>query len=353
MSVDQWVRDRLPATAVHVDVAACGRVSQAAHDAQVAHLRAEAADGGYVAEAANLSIDAGRAALGGLVGLAADGVAFVESGGVAFAVLLEAWPLSSGARIGMLPSEYGANAAILRRLAAQRGWTLVTLPTDDRGRVTAVPRDLDLVTFPQVPSQRGVAQPVELALASGVPLVLDVAQSLGQTPVPTGCAAYVGTSRKWLCGPRGVGFSVVDPSWQLRLASPANLAPSLHEGVRRFESMEANIAGRAGLSVAVQEWTPELLPVIHARAAQLRELLADLRGWRVVEPVDAPTGITTIVGDDPVRLRTALLEQGFVTSVVPTSRADDVDRPVLRMSTAAWVTPDDVERLRATLGSAA
>lgn len=353
MSVAQWVRDRLPTTAVHVDVAACGRVSSAVLAAQVAHLTAEASCGGYVAEAGHAGIEAGRAALGGLVGLGGDDVAFSESGGASFSVLLEAWPLAAGARIGTLLSEYGANARVLERLAAARGWTLVPLRTDRLGRVTEVPRDLDLVTFPQVASQRGIAQPVEVALASGVPLVLDVAQSLGQVPVPAGCAAYVGTSRKWLCGPRGVGFAIVDGSWERRLTSPPTQAPTLHDGVRRFESMEANIAGRAGLAAAVREWTPELLPLVHARAAQLRAALADLPGWCVVEPVDEPTGITTLVGGDPVPLRAALLAQGFIASAVPTTRAADLDRPVLRLSTAAWVTSDDVEHLAAALRSAA
>lgn len=353
MSVDQWVRERLPSSVVHLDVAACGRVSAAVLDAQVAHLRAEADVGGYVAEADDLAIAGGRKTLGALVGLAGEDVAFVESGAAAFATLLAAWPLPSGSRIGTVASEYAPNALVLARLAAERGWTLVPLPVDDLGRITDAPRDLDLVTFPQVPSQRGVAQPVELALGSGVPLVLDVAQSLGQTAVPHGCAAYVGTSRKWLCGPRGVGFAVVDPSWERRLASPPTGAPAVYDGVRRFESQEAHMAGRAGLAAAATEWTPELLPLVHALAAQLRTLLADLPGWRVVEPVDEPTGITTIVGGDPVATRAALLEQGVLTSAVPLTRAADLGAPVLRLSTAAWATADDLERARATLGSLA
>ena len=38
-----------------------------------------------------------------------------------------------------------------------------------------MPTGLDLVTFPQVASQRGVAQPVHEVLAAGAPLLLDVA----------------------------------------------------------------------------------------------------------------------------------------------------------------------------------
>ncbi|MCW2724243.1 MAG: aminotransferase class [Frankiales bacterium] len=352
--VQSWVRNRLTSPRLHLDTAACGRVSTAVLEAQVAHLQAEAAEGGYVAEADNPLVEVGRQALGGMVGLGTDDVAFLESGGAAFAVLLAAWPLPAGARIGIVPSEYGGNAAVLARLAAERGWSLVRLPVDPQGRITAVPRDLDLVTFPQVPSQRGVAQPVQDVLRAGVPVVLDVAQALGQTPVPAGCAAYVGTSRKWLCGPRGVGFAVVDPSWQLRLASPPTLAPTVYDGVRRFESPEANVAGRAGLAVAAREWSPALLGQVQGLATQARALLAELAGWQVVEPVDEPTGITTLRptgAADPMEIRAKLLADGIVTSVVPPSRAADMDGPVLRVSTAAWVTTADLERLVSSIGS--
>ncbi|MGB8651459.1 MAG: aminotransferase class V-fold PLP-dependent enzyme, partial [Mycobacteriales bacterium] len=264
MSVQAWVSDRLPTERVHLDVAAAGRVSQAVLDAEVAHLRAEAC-GAYVAEAQSAAaVDQGRAALGHLVGLGGEDVLLTESATLAFTTVLEAWPLPRGARIGVLPSEYGSNARALRVRAAERGWELVTLATDDLGRVTEVPGGLDLVTLTHVASQRGVVQPVGDVLTSGVPLLLDVAQSMGQTDVPPGAAAYVGTSRKWLCGPRGVGFAVVDRAWHERLTLPPTLRSVEVEGMRRFDSSEAHVAGRVGLALAARTWSPALLPVLQA-----------------------------------------------------------------------------------------
>ncbi len=350
MTVEEWVDARMPTQSVLLDVAGAGRPSREVLDAQVGHLHREASLGGYVAaEAGTAQVDEGRAALAELVGLGAGDVAFADGAGTAFAVLLAAWPLRRGARVGTVPSEYGANARVLRLLAQERGWELVGLPVDDDGRITGVPDDLDLVTFPQVASQRGVAQPVEEVFATGTPLLLDVAQSLGQTPVPHGCAAYVGTSRKWLCGPRGVGFAVVDPHVQAALTEPPTLAPTRCSGMQRWEAQEAHVAGWVGLAVAAQQWTPDLLPVVHARARQAREVLAAVDGWTVREPLDEPTGITTLVGGDPVATRAGLLEDGFVTSAVPTSRSDDLDRPVLRVSTAAWVGDDDLPALAESL----
>jgi pyridoxal 5-phosphate dependent beta-lyase len=181
--------------------------------------------------------------------------------------------------------------------------------------------------------------------------LLDVAQSLGQTPVPPGCAAYVGTSRKWLCGPRGVGFAVVDPAVQTALREPPTLAPTLGTGMRRWESQEAHVAGRVGLAVAAQQWEPGLLELVHELAAHARAVLDDVAGWRVREPVSEATGITTLVGGDPFATRAGLLEDGFVTSAIPVSRSDDLDLPVLRVSTAAWVSPAELDALAGALSA--
>ncbi len=354
MSVNEWVAARVPTDRVHLDAAACGRISQPVLDAQVTHLRHEAEVGGYVAqEAAASLVDPGRDALGAMVGLDGTGVFFTENGGSAFASLLDAWPLPAGARIGTLPSEYGGNARVLRARAALRGWELVPVPVDGRGRLTEVPAGLDLLTFPHVPSQRGIVQPVTEALRSGVPLLLDVAQSLGQTEVPAGAAAYVGTSRKWLCGPRGVGFGVVAPAWTERLTAPPTLLGVELAGMRRFDSPEAHVAGRVGLALAARTFSPALLSVVQAGAAAARVLLEGAGGWRVVESVDEPSAITTLRHGtaDPVAVRATLLDRGFVVSAVPVTRADDMDVPLLRVSTAAWVTPEDLAALAAALDS--
>ena len=350
MTVESWLGARMPTRVVHLDVAGAGRPSREVLDAEIAHLHREAALGAYVAaELAEQVVDDGRSALGALVGLAGGDVGVLDGAGTAFATLLACWPLPGGARVGILSSEYGANARVLRQLAGQRGWDLVLLPVDDLGRITGVPADLELATFPQVASQRGIAQPVDQVLATGTPVLLDVAQSLGQTPVPPGCAAYVGTSRKWLCGPRGVGFAVVDPAVQATLAEPPTLAPANGTGMRRWESQEAHVAGRVGLALAAQQWEPGLLAPVHDAAAEARSVLDGVAGWRVREPEDEPTGITTLVGGDPFATRAGLLEDGFVTSAIPVSRSDDLDAPVLRVSTAACTTPGQLDALAGAL----
>lgn len=321
---------------------------------QVDHLRAEAERGGYVAEAeAADALADGRNAVGALVGLSAADVLFTDGAWSAFMTVLDAWPLAPGARIGVVTSEYAGNALVLQDRATSRGWELVELPVDRLGHVTDVPQGLHLLALPMVPSQRGIVQPVPELLGSGVPLLLDVAQATGQVDVPGGAAAYVGTARKWLCGPRGVGFGVVAPEWHDRLTPPPGLNALDRTGMPRFDSTDAHVAGRLGLSAAARSWSPALIEAIRAAAAAARVLLEGAGGWQVVEPVDEPTGITTLWHEsaDPVQARVALLERGFVTAVVPLTRSADTQTPLLRVSTAAWVTPGDLEALAAALDS--
>ncbi len=346
MSVSTWVAERVPCDLVHFDAAGAGRVSASVLEAEIAHLRSEQRNSPYLAESA-ADLAPGRAALGALVGLGAGDVFFAEGSTNAFAALLDAWPLQRGARVGTLPGEFGGHARTLARKAALAGWDLVVLNVDSLGRVADVPAGLDLLSLPQVASHRGVLQPLAEVFASGVPVLLDVAQSAGQVQVPAGAAAYVGTSRKWLCGPRGVGFGVVDPDWQGRLADAATLRHYELEGMARYDSAEAHVAGRIGLCHAARAWSPALVPVVAAAGAAARVLLEGAGGWRVVEPLDEPTGITTLQHPvaDAAAVRAALLNEGLLVGMVPEYRAAEVAAPMLRVSTHAWISPGDLDLL--------
>lgn len=350
VSLRSWVEDRVPTDLVHLDAAAAGRPSRQVLEAQVAHLRREAEVGAHVVEA-EADLEPGRAALAAQVGLGPADLFLAEGAAAALACLLDTWPLEPGARIGTVPGQFGGHARLLAARARQRGWSLVELPVDSLGRITDLPAGLDLVTAPHVASQRGVVQPVAHLLAAGVPVLLDVAQSLGQTEVPPGTAAYVGTSRKWLCGPRGVGFGVVDPAWQPGLAEAVTLQHYEGTAMARYDSAESNVAGRVGLAVAARTWSPALLPVVQAAARAARVLLEGAGGWRVVEPVAEPTGITTLRHGhaDPGAVRAALLAEDILVGAVPQTRAADLSGPLLRVATAAWVTPGDLERLAMAL----
>ncbi|MBF8193833.1 aminotransferase class V-fold PLP-dependent enzyme, partial [Nonomuraea sp. K274] len=211
-----WRSARGVAPPGHLDAAGCNVPSDRVLDAVVAHLRLERERGGYGAVP---DLTGPRSALAVLAGAAPGDVAFLESGTAAMAALLGGWRLAPGSRVGYARTEYGSTLMLLRRLAASRGWRLVELPVDGDARIdpegvrARLAAGLDLVIVSHIGSHRGVVQPAAeigaLCRAARVPFVLDVCQSLGHVDVRgTGATAYVGTSRKWLAGPRGVGFLI-------------------------------------------------------------------------------------------------------------------------------------------------
>ena len=367
---------------------------------QAGHLEAEAELGGYVAEEkAETLVSTGRSALARMIdpdGLSGDDIALFGSATSAFAALLDAWRLPPAARVGVVAFEYARNAALLTARATRDGLRLVRLPVDGMGRLDLDRLDrhgpdlggLDLATLPHVASHRGVVQPVrELAArcaAVDVPLLVDAAQSVGQvdiggfaagtgTGTGTGTAAgigsgpgsgavvWVGTSRKWLCGPRGVGFAAIgrDVSSRLHLGAPA-LTAARWPAAGLFGG-EAAIAARTGWAQAVLELEAAgpaaIARRIADRALAVRRQLAAMPGWRVREPlVDAggqPSGILTVElpdGGDPATARARLLADGVLTSAVTAERAPwEQPSAALRLSVHAWTTHSDIEGLAAAL----
>ncbi|HLM04979.1 MAG TPA: ergothioneine biosynthesis PLP-dependent enzyme EgtE [Blastococcus sp.] len=360
-----WRQARPRPAGRHLDSAACSRQSHRALEAAAHHARHEAELGGYVAEAAaDDLLQQGRSVIGGLAGMAAADVAFVESAQAALVALLTGWRLPAGSRVACLPGEYSPNVAQLRTY----GLRPEPLPVDGLGRI-----DLDglarllagdpprFVHLTHIPSHRGVLQPAgEVAVLcrdAGVPLVLDAAQSLGHADVDLGADVVYATSRKWLAGPRGVGVLCVRP------ALAAQLTPVLPEAegvppLRAFESGEAHVAGRVGLLVAVGEHLAAGPDRVRERLGALgratRSLLDGVGGWRVVEPVDEPTATTTLVppdGVDVVPTRTRLLnDHGIVLSAIGPERAPgEMTGPVLRVSPHLDASIDDLEALAAAL----
>ena len=256
--------------------------------------------------AADDLLQQGRSVLGGLVGMAAADVAFVESAQAALVALLTGWRLPAGLPRGLPARRVRAErrpaarprpaprAATGRRdrPGRRRGASSACWPTTRRA----------FVHLTHIGSHRGLLQPAaEIAVlcrAAGVPLVLDAAQSLGHVDVDLGADVVYSTSRKWLAGPRGVGMLFVRPALAAQL-TPVLPEPEGEPPLRAFESGEAHVAGRVGLVVAVGR-PPGGRPRPGAGAAggagprDPRDRSTGPAAGRVVEPVDEPTATTTL-----------------------------------------------------------
>lgn len=330
--------------------------------ATVAHLEREAAVGPGIAHAeAEGVLDGLHAALGRLFGMRADQVALTERATRGLADVFAAWPLPPRARVGVARAEYGSTRMLLEAAAARGEIEVVELPVDgDHRIVPEAVAGLDLVILSHIMSQRGVVQPVREVCATGPPVVVDVAQSAGHIDVAgLGAAVVVGTSRKWLRGPRGVGYVAVSDEWAHRLAPRApdldtaawvGDRPTPAPGAARFHQWEGNIAGRVGLANAVRELHDRRPDAVTAHAVALgvaaRRRLVDA-GWWIGEPVDEPSGIVTFghPRHDPAQVHAHLHDAGIAVTLVPAGRALDVEAPILRAAFHVYNTDADLDRL--------
>jgi len=244
-----------------------------------------------------------------------------------------------------------------------------TVDLADLERVLAESRPA-FVHVTQVASHRGLVQPITqaalLCRAAGVALWVDAAQALGQVETACGADVVYSTSRKWMTGPRGVGMlAVADRWWDTLRVSPSPLArsslPDDCSTVRLLESTEANIAGRIGLCTAVRQHLDARPAEVWQRLAEVgrltRQMLDDLPGWVVIDPLDAPSAITALrpaAGQDVVDTRARLLaDYSILTTACSPARAPlEMTEPLLRISPHLDCSAEAIALLRTALTSA-
>ena len=361
---DSWSAGRPPTAYLHLDAASAGRASSATLEAVAAHALLEATAGGYVAQDQHAAaVERARLDVGDLLGIDAEGVAFVESASRALDALLDVWPLPAGARVGVAASSWGPNVETLRF----RDLEPVLLPVDGEGvlDLDALPRVLatqppDVLLVDQVAAHRGLVQPaaavVQVARGHGVPVWVDAAQSIGHVDAVTGADAVFATSRKWLAGPRGVGMLAVAPEHRERLHVRRLAKHAGHPVVRRLESDEAHVAGRVGLGVALTELIALGPARVFARLADVgartRAAIDDLPGWAVVQggaPAGATTAIVPTEGQDVSTTRERLLHEHAVVTAVCLPWRAPLDMagsgPSLRLSPHVDLHDGGLERL--------
>src|ERR1044071_9264467 len=210
--VERWrtetpgCRDR-----VHLNNAGAGMMPKPVVDAIVSHIHLEAECGGY--EAAEARADAVADVyeqVARLIGTRPRNIAVVENATVAFSQALSAFDFARGDRVVTTRNDYVANQLAFLALAERGG-----VEVDDFRRQLTMAR-CRVASITWMPTNSGLIQDA-FAVATacreaGVPLIVDACQAVGQLPINApalGCDFLTGTARKFLRGPRGVGFLYV------------------------------------------------------------------------------------------------------------------------------------------------
>ena len=343
----QW-REDTPGCAnrVHLNNAAAGLMPRSVVDAIVGHLNREASFGGYEsADDAAAAIGEVYANVARLVGAQPRNIAVVENSTVAFFQALAAFDFNPGDVIVTTRNDYISNQLAYLSLARRRGVEVrraadLEIGGADPQSVRELLRDprVRLLAVTWVPTNSGLMQPVEilgeLAESAGVPYLIDACQAVGEIPVDVArlrCDFLSATARKFLRGPRGIGFLYVSDRALKRGDFPLYIdmrgadwvsADSFEPApdARRFENWEfpyslvlgLGEAARYALSVNVERGGRRAREL----AATLRTKLHGLPGFRVLDRGKELAAIVTVevAGWDAAEVVTLLRQRNINTS---------------------------------------
>ena len=236
---------------------------------------------------------------------------------------------ASGARV---------RVAAVRDLPAEQALDAILAEVGPRTR---------LLALSHVAWTTGNVLPVaELKARTGLPVLVDGAQSVGAIPVDVGDFDFYSVSgQKWLCGPDATGgLYVADPK-RLRVALPTYFSQTAYEPDGRFEPKEGaarfnsgaiprpSLAGLEAALAGAPDWRFERA---RQTAEDCRERLAE-RHEVVTEPGQA-TLVTFRPGGDAAEIAARLYDRGVVVRDMPHT-------PWLRVSVGYWTSEGDIGRL--------
>ena len=290
-----------------------------------------------------------RAEMAALVGGSADRVALTASTTDGCNIVLGGLELDAGDEVITTTDEHFGLLGSLHMSGAR----VVVVEPDPERIVTAVTPKTRLIALSHVLWTTGAILPVhELRAATGVPILVDGAQSVGAMTVDvTGLDFYTVSGQKWLCGPEGTGALVVADPDGLRCDRPSYLSQDGYEpdgafepreGAARFDPNFTPGSAVAGLRAAIAAIPPWAIERAGEMAERFRARLTD-----VGEDVVLPESRATLVSwraraDGSATIVERLAEAGVIVRDLP-------GRGLIRASVGWWTNDADLDRLVASL----
>lgn len=286
-----------------------------------------------------------RARLAELVGAEPEQVAVTASTTDGCNIVIAGLDLEAGDEIVTTTDEH---FGLLGPLSASRARVVVVPPDPERLLAAVTPRTR-LLALSQVLWTTGVTLPVrELRDRSGVPILVDGAQSVGAIPVTAAGLDFLTISgQKWLCGPDATGALVLADPERLRVARPGFFAQESFEpdgsfvprrGAVRFDPNWMPAGSLAGLLAALEIAPESCFELAAAAARRCRDLL-DRRVETV--PGDA-TLVSFRAGEHAADVAAALADRGVAVRDIPGTG-------LVRVSCGWWTSDADLDRLAGAL----
>lgn len=288
-----------------------------------------------------------RADVAALVGVSPEQVALTASTTDGCNIVLAGLDLNDGDEIITTTDEHFGLLGPLHTSGA----TVVVSDPDPEKIAAAVNPRTRLIALSHVLWTTGAVIPVhELRASTGVPILVDGAQSVGAMPVDaTRLDFYTISGQKWLCGPEGTGALVVADPGALRVGRPSYLSQDGYEqdgafepreGAARFDPNLTPGSAVAGLRAAIAALPPWAFERASEMAERFRARLADV-GENMVVPESRATLVSwRAPADDSAEIVARLAEAGVIVR-------DLHGRGLIRASVGWWTNDDDLERLLA------
>ncbi len=380
------LREQTPGLANRVHLDNCGSALQplAVVETIKEALELEVAVGGYVAQEQQASaLEAAYGALARLFGGKLSDYAFVGSAVDGWTKAFYSLQLTGGDNIITAYNEYCSNFVAYLQVAKRFGVEIRVARQADAGGIdlehmaSLIDAKTRLISISHMPSSSGeinqVADVGRLAKDAGVLYQLDACQSAGHVHVNVeeiGCDILTGTSRKFLRGPRGIGFLYVNEKAR-SMMEPVVLtnqsaewtskdAYTLRDDTRVFEAWERSVVNQLGFGAALaylQTLGPELaFAQISRNAKNLRQKLRDIRKVEIMCPRSAESAIITfnLIGQQPSEIKQKLEKQdiGVQIASVNHTRLDLEPRGIesaVRVSPHYYTSEGDIERFLTAL----
>ncbi len=285
-----------------------------------------------------------RAALAALVSATPEQVALTASTTDGCNRVVSGLGLASGDEVITTSDEH---FGLLGPLGVSRA-RIVVVPADPERILAAVTPRTRLIALSGVLWTTGQVIPAaRLREASGVPILVDGAQSVGAIPVQFAGVDFLTISgQKWLCGPDATGALVVADPERLAVSAPSYLAQASHDddgafvprpGAARFEPNWWPVAAIRGLLAALAarpEWAYERA---FETAERCRALLDP--HVEVVTPAERATLVAFRPhGEDAATVVARLAARDVVVREIPKTG-------LVRVSVGYWTDGTDLERL--------